>query len=102
MNLIAQDDWVAADILSAAISVKDICKSFKPGRLVLDHVSLEVAPGSLVSLIGANGTGKSTLLRLVPRLIEPDKGEIAIFSQHVAKSGKQLRQVRRRIGFVFQ
>jgi phosphonate transport system ATP-binding protein len=102
VNLIAHDNWAAADILSAAISVKDICKSFKPGRLVLDHVSLEVAPGSLVALIGANGTGKSTLLRLIPRLIEPDQGDIAIFSQQVAKSGKQLRQVRKRIGFVFQ
>lgn len=102
MNLITQNEWVAADTLSAAISVKDICKSFKPGRLVLDHVSLEVAPGSLVALIGANGTGKSTLLRLIPRLIEPDRGDVAIFSQQVAKGGKQLRQVRRRIGFVFQ
>ena len=102
MNLIAQNEWVAADTLSAAISVKDICKSFKPGRLILDHISLEVAPGSLVALIGANGTGKSTLLRLIPRLIEPDKGDVTIFSQHVAKSGKQLRQVRKRIGFVFQ
>ena len=102
MNLIAQNEWVAADILSAAISVKNICKSFKPGRLVLDHINLEVAPGSLVALIGANGTGKSTLLRLIPRLIEPDKGDVAIFSQQVAKGGKQLRQVRKRIGFVFQ
>ncbi len=88
--------------MSAAISVKNLCKSFSPGKSVLDHVNLDVTPGSLVALIGANGTGKSTLLRLIPRLIEPDKGDIAVFSQHVAKSGKQLRQVRRRIGFVFQ
>jgi phosphonate transport system ATP-binding protein len=102
VNLIAQNEWIAGGTLPAAISVRDVCKSFKQGRLVLDHVCLEVATGSLVALIGANGTGKSTLLRLIPRLIEPDKGEVAIFSQHVAKSGKQLRQVRKRIGFVFQ
>lgn len=102
MNLIAQNEWVAADTLSAAISVKDLCKSFRPGRLVVDNINLEVAPGSLVALIGANGTGKSTLLRLIPRLIEPDKGDVAIFNQLVAKGGKQLRQVRKRIGFVFQ
>jgi phosphonate transport system ATP-binding protein len=102
VNVITQRDWVAADTLSAAISVKDICKSFKPGRLVLENINLEVAPGSLVALIGANGTGKSTLLRLIPRLIEHDKGSIAVFSQQVARSGKQLRLVRKRIGFVFQ
>ncbi|MBZ0216342.1 MAG: ATP-binding cassette domain-containing protein, partial [Fimbriimonadaceae bacterium] len=95
-------EWVAADLTSAAISVKDLCKSFKVGRPVLENINFDVAPSSLVALIGANGTGKSTLLRLIPRLIEPDKGDIAIFSQHVAKSGKQLRQVRKRIGFVFQ
>lgn len=102
MNLQVQPFPVAAGTFPAAISLRGLAKSFKPGKPVFAGVDMEIACGSLVSLIGANGAGKSTLLRCIPRLIEPDEGEIEVLGKTVATDGRKLRQIRSRIGFVFQ
>ena len=62
---------------------------------VLEHVSLTVSAGEFVVLIGANGTGKSTLLRLVAGLLTPDAGRISM-------DGSPLAGPDPRIGIVFQ
>jgi phosphonate transport system ATP-binding protein len=69
---------------------------------VFSDISLDIAPGSLVALIGSNGAGKSTLLRCIPRLIEPDGGSIRVLGHDVLGSRRTLRGVRTRLGFVFQ
>jgi len=86
----------------AAISLVGLSKSFSPGKPVFSDVSLEIAPGSLVALIGANGAGKSTLLRCIPRLIDPDQGTIRVLGCEIHASRRGLRGIRRRLGFVFQ
>jgi osmoprotectant transport system ATP-binding protein len=70
------------------------------GRHVLKGVSLTVPAGELVALIGASGSGKTTMLRLVNRLIEPDTGVVRV-------SGRPVRDwdpvtLRRSIGYVIQ
>lgn len=88
--------------MPAAIVVRGLQKSFKPGQAVFSDVSFDVAAGSIVALLGANGAGKSTLLRCLPRLIEPDSGTIEILGDFPLRNRAALKAVRSRIGFVFQ
>ncbi|MCA3574737.1 MAG: ATP-binding cassette domain-containing protein, partial [Aestuariivirga sp.] len=87
---------------TAAISVSGLQKSFTPGKPVFSGITLTIAPNSIVALIGANGAGKSTILRCIPRLIEPDAGEIRVLGADILGSRRELRRLRSRIGFVFQ
>src|SRR5437868_2628739 len=87
------------------IAYSHVGKSFDGGRgagavVALNDVSLEVAAGQFLAVVGASGSGKTTLLRLANRLIDPDRGTVAI-------EGKDVRSVdpvtlRRGIGYVFQ
>ena len=89
--------------MSAAptIRVRGLTKRY--AATVLADVSLEVAPGELVALVGASGAGKTTLFRCVTRLVEPDGGEIIVngHALHTA-NGRELARARREIGLVFQ
>lgn len=72
-------------------------------RTVVDDVSLDVAEGEIIALLGASGCGKTTLLRLVAGLETPDAGEIWIAGERVAADGRNIYAPRARgIGFVFQ
>jgi putative ABC transport system ATP-binding protein len=74
------------------------------GRLVLDRISLAVAPGEYVAIVGESGVGKSTLLNLIAGLDVPDGGHLLLEGRDLAQLGEEARtQVRRtRMGFVFQ
>jgi phosphonate transport system ATP-binding protein len=72
-------------------------------RTVLDGVDLEVGAGEAVAVLGANGSGKSTVLRCVVGLVEPDGGRIEVAGQDVGGlRGAQLVAARRRAAMVFQ
>ncbi len=87
----------------AHLSVAGLRKTFGADLTVLKEISFTLHAGEAVSLIGANGTGKSTLLRCCLRLIEPDDGEITLLGQNVRRLPRRsLRHLRARIGFVFQ
>ena len=61
------------------LTMKDIDKSF-PGVHALDHVNFEVKRGERVALIGNNGTGKTTILKIINELISPDAGTVTLGS----------------------
>jgi iron(III) transport system ATP-binding protein len=72
-------------------------------RKILDGVSLTVAEGEVVALLGASGCGKTTTLRIVAGLEKPDTGEVWIADKRVAAEGRNLISPSARgIGFVFQ
>ncbi|MFC4563062.1 ABC-F family ATP-binding cassette domain-containing protein [Nocardiopsis mangrovi] len=58
------------------IGVRDLAKSYE-GRSVLDGIALDAAPGARLGLVGENGIGKSTLLRLIAGIEDPDSGTVA-------------------------
>jgi len=70
----------------------------------LDHISLEVAPGEWLAMMGPSGSGKSTMINLIGCLDRPTSGEILLDGQNVGRmSGTELNRVRaEKIGFVFQ
>lgn len=87
-----------------ALSVRGLSKCFKgTAKPVWSNISFEIPRGQRVSIIGGNGTGKSTLLRCCMRLIEPDAGDVFFGQQQVTGlQGRQLAASRSRVGFVFQ
>jgi len=84
-----------------AIELEGIGKSFDGGAsFAVDDVTLRVARGELVALVGASGSGKTTTLKIVNRLIEPDRGEVRI--EGGSAKSVDAPTLRRRIGYVFQ
>src|SRR6266513_1046530 len=83
------------------IAFAHVGKSFDGGRVrAVDDVSIEVAGGEFLAIVGGSGSGKTTLLRLANRLIDADDGTIAIDGDNIAASDPIV--LRRRIGYVFQ
>ena len=80
-----------------------LSKSYVAGVPVLKDINLEIAARGVTAIIGASGTGKSTLIRCINRLVEPTAGEILFEGADLAKlNGTALRRARRHIGMVFQ
>jgi phosphonate transport system ATP-binding protein len=86
-----------------ALVLRGLTKEYRKGSPVLRGIDL-VLPGSgLTAIIGPSGTGKSTLIRCINRLVQPTSGEILFRGQDLAQlSGRALRNARRQIGMVFQ
>ncbi|WP_353190414.1 nodulation factor ABC transporter ATP-binding protein NodI [Pandoraea pnomenusa] len=82
----------------AAIEVVELCKAYD-GRPVVDHLSLQVAPGECFGLLGPNGAGKTTTLRMMLGLVTPDAGEIRLGGMPVPRLAPEAR---RRVGVVPQ
>ncbi len=87
------------------IAYAHVDKSFDGGRgaqrvLAVNDVSLEVAEGEFLAIVGGSGSGKTTLLRLANRLIDADTGTVTVEGEDV-RSADPIR-LRRRIGYVFQ
>ncbi|MBY6142304.1 amino acid ABC transporter ATP-binding protein [Leisingera daeponensis] len=86
------------------ISIRGLSKSFN-GTAVLDGIDLDIAPGERVVIIGPSGTGKSTLLRCLNFLDQPDAGRITIgdVTLDAARASRaEILALRRRSAFVFQ
>ncbi len=86
------------------LDIKDISKTFHPGtiteKLALSHVSLHLAPGDFVTVIGGNGAGKSTLMNAIAGTYPVDEGSISIEGTDITRWSEPRRA--KFIGRVFQ
>jgi len=81
------------------IELEELTKRY--GEVVaVDRVSLRVEPGQLLVLLGGSGSGKTTTLKMINRLIEPTSGRILLDGEDVG--GLPAHELRRRIGYAFQ
>ena len=93
----------AAAELDRALVIRNLRKEYRAGQPVLKDVSLTVEARGMTAIIGPSGTGKSTLIRCINRLVDPTSGEIIFRGQDLARlRGRELRIARRRMGMVFQ
>ena len=83
------------------IRIEHLKKSYD-GITPLKDVNAVIGDGEVISVIGPSGTGKSTLLRCINRLEEPDAGKIFLDDVEITAKNCDLTKIRRKIGFVFQ
>lgn len=84
------------------VAISGLAKSFGTRRII-ERLDLAIPQGESLALIGANGTGKSTLLRMIVRLAEADAGTISVLGDEVGSlRGAALKRFRARVGVVFQ
>lgn len=83
------------------IQICNLVKKFDQ-KVVLSGVNLDIFRGDTQVIMGPSGSGKTTLIRCLNRLIEPDSGSIYFHGKEIHHSDVPIRQLRQRIGFVFQ
>jgi len=83
------------------LRVEDIHKNFGD-REILHGISFDVKRGETIVFIGPSGTGKSTLLRCINQLTEPDRGRVFLDDEEITNCGLRICGYRQRIGMVFQ
>jgi len=83
------------------LKVRNLVMEFD-GKPVLQGIDLDLNEGELKVVMGPSGCGKSTLLRCLNRLVTPTSGQIIFRDEDVTSPNTDVRQLRQRIGFVFQ
>lgn len=85
------------------LELRRLSKSYVAGKPVLTDIDLTIAGRGITAIIGPSGTGKSTLIRCINRLVEPTSGEILFEGRDLVQlDSRELRRARRHIGMVFQ
>lgn len=89
-----------------SIKLSNIYHTYSKGtpfeRLALNNVSLEIAKGEIVAIIGHTGSGKSTLVQHLNGLLKPDQGQATIDDMDITAKGAQAKAARQQVGMVFQ
>jgi len=95
-----EDEKPALAVDRAAIAYSDVAFSYRPDEPVLRGMSLVAEPGKVTALVGPSGGGKSTILNLLLRFYEPDRGTITIDGQNITAVSR--RSLRAAIAYVGQ
>lgn len=85
------------------LEIRSLKKEYTAGNPILKGIDIHITEPGIVAIIGPSGTGKSTLLRCINRLIDPTDGQILFDDNDLCLAkGSQLRKLRRQVGMVFQ
>jgi ATP-binding cassette subfamily B protein len=91
---------ISAERIEGELVFQNVTFSYREGRPVLKNISLTVSPGTVLGVIGATGSGKSTLTHLIPRFYDTQEGEILLDGKPVQQY--RLADLRKAIGLVSQ
>ena len=86
--------------MEGRVAFKDVAFGYDPGKPVLNEINLDVKPGEMIGLVGKSGVGKSTLINLICRFYDVDRGSLIIDGVDIRKI--RLEDLRRHIGMVHQ
>jgi len=90
-------------MIEPVLEMKDVVKFYSSDKPVLDGVSFRIFRGETKIIIGASGSGKSTILKLIMGLDKPDSGRIFVEGEDITSMNeRELVRVRQKIGMVFQ
>ena len=93
--------------MDTVLKVENLTKVFtrkgQPDFTAVDHVSFELAPGECLGLIGESGSGKTTVVNMITRLLDSTEGRIILDGADITKTdGRELREAYRKMQMVFQ
>jgi len=88
--------------MDPAIRFSDVGYTYPGGPRSLNGVSFSLARGRKAALVGPNGAGKTTLLLMCNGILRPDSGEVCVLGRPLAYDRSTLREIRKKVGFVFQ
>lgn len=91
----------ANDVSGSLLAFRSVTKRYGP-RVAVEDVDLDVREGRTLGIVGESGSGKTTCVRLALGLERPTTGSIWFRGTRYARSDAKMREVRRRLGFVFQ
>ncbi|MFS7207167.1 MULTISPECIES: betaine/proline/choline family ABC transporter ATP-binding protein [Carnobacterium] len=86
--------------MNRLLEFKNVSKIYKGGKKAVDDVNLNFEKGEFIAFIGTSGSGKTTTMRMINRMIEPTSGQILINGEDIAKIDPV--ELRRKIGYVIQ
>ena len=84
------------------LKLENICFSYEKQNKILKNISLDIKKGKKTVFLGENGSGKSTLFFLLNGLLKPDSGEIYFNGEKLKYKKKDLENLRKKVGIVFQ
>jgi ABC-type multidrug transport system fused ATPase/permease subunit len=91
---------VELDEIRGEVELDDVSCAYRPGRAVLEHMTFKAEPGQTIALVGATGSGKTTVANLIPRFYDVTSGRVLIDGHDVRDV--DLGSLRRQIGIVMQ
>jgi ATP-binding cassette subfamily B protein len=99
-TVVDKPDAAALPVSAEGLSFENVWFGYKSGEPVLRGLSLRVAPGETVAVVGASGSGKSTIAQLIPRFYDPQGGSVRIGGHDVASVTRE--SLRAAIGLVME
>jgi len=100
ISVVSPPDAIELDTVRGQVELRDVSCEYHPGRAVLRHVSFTAQPGQTIALVGATGSGKTTVANLIPRFYDVSEGKVLIDGCDVRDV--DLGSLRRQIGIVMQ